>query len=419
MAEDNEKLKEQVETLQKQMDELIGAIPAGPPVSLIELQERIANLEETNPAAFENDIFTPDMSRSGDLMDVRKMPMSEEVDFKVLPFEIEFGVPKADVAGSSATVELRPTDEYGLEFTSAADLTVYVANDRQIQLLEDREWRKKVTGTMVGQPVFGDPESTVTADAIFTEEMVGQRLIFYTSGNSYLIEGYTSSTIVTVTGDAHDETNNDTLTVSGSILSFIRFSPWVAASSNIAGVLIGEARDDCSTFPARLLREAPNNYGEYDQWEEVETDTADPNTWQTKIGGRTHTNTGESLWEANKVEDIPTSYTCSWSTVVWVHEEAGDEHRYVFDFQRMRGDGTCVGTKAAPAGISSDAAEWIQIENDGRMVRAKHCPPGPYCYSIGEKCACSYWFNYFELDQLGHVRVIGAYCGCTWSETCT
>jgi len=85
------------------------------------------------------------------------------------------------------------------------------------------------------------------------------------------------------------------------------------------------------TFPARLKQENSSDFGEYDQWEEVETDDAATNTWQTKAGGRTHTSTSESLWEANQETDIHAHATTG--TIVWVHGEEGDEHRYVFDYQ--------------------------------------------------------------------------------------
>lgn len=53
-----------------------------------------------------------------------------------------------------------------------------------------------------------DPLSTVTAsEAAFYPSMVGKNLVT-ASGNSYVIAGYTSSTVITVTGDASGDTGD-------------------------------------------------------------------------------------------------------------------------------------------------------------------------------------------------------------------
>jgi hypothetical protein len=54
---------------------------------------------------------------------------------------------------------------------------------------------------------YADPVSTVTASAAaFYPSMEEKTLTFVTTGNTYVIDGYTSSTVVTVTGDASAET---------------------------------------------------------------------------------------------------------------------------------------------------------------------------------------------------------------------
>lgn len=339
MAEDNAKLVEQIETLRKEMDELLRQQrDAGP---LVEMEERLSAVEDSRQDAFGWDSATPDMIRSGDLMDVRKMPTSLEDKFEILPFDIEHCVMKADASGTAATVVVRPTDEEGTEYSPAADVEIFVANDRSPQLLEDRGWKRKSTATVDGQAAFGGPESTITLSAgTFELSMVGQWVKYDTSGNTYEIITYTDSTHVDVTGDASSETNNDGITISGDILSFIRFAPTV---SGAGGVLVGEGRKS-DLFVARLDNEDSGGGGEYDEWAEVEADT-ETGALKTKVGGRTHTTTSESLWESNGVEGMPTG------TYVLVHIEGGDNILYIFE---------------VPAGIESTSGpltlnKWFDI----------------------------------------------------------
>jgi hypothetical protein len=60
---------------------------------------------------------------------------------------------------------------------------------------------------------YDDPTSTVTAsEACFYPSMVGKKFVCVTSGNEYTIAGYTSSTVVTVTGDASAD-DGDMITI--------------------------------------------------------------------------------------------------------------------------------------------------------------------------------------------------------------
>lgn len=74
-----------------------------------------------------------------------------------------------------------------------------------------------VDGTMSGVPVYdGSSTSTITATSgVFLEEMAteGVNITFDTSGNSYEITSYTSSTEIVVSGDASGETSGDGFTV--------------------------------------------------------------------------------------------------------------------------------------------------------------------------------------------------------------
>lgn len=70
------------------------------------------------------------------------------------------------------------------------------------------------TGAASGAPVKDNGTSTVTsAAAMFYASMVGHDVAFTASGNSYEITAYTSSTVVTVSGDASAEADADVLTV--------------------------------------------------------------------------------------------------------------------------------------------------------------------------------------------------------------
>jgi len=71
----------------------------------------------------------------------------------------------------------------------------------------------EVTGTVSGSPVYATV-STVTATAAkFYASMVGKTFTFDTSGTEYTIAGYTSSTVITLTGDASGEAADDTFTI--------------------------------------------------------------------------------------------------------------------------------------------------------------------------------------------------------------
>lgn len=262
---------------------------------------------------------------------------------------IEYGVPTSDVEASSFSVSLTVTDRQGKP--TSGTVAVFPANDRKDQLLADRMWKAKVSGTMVGQPAFGDPESTVTADAIFTEVMVGQWLKFDTSGVSYRIETYTDSTHVDVTGDASGEANNDGIVVSGDILTFIRLPTLV---SGVDGILIGEDRH-MTPFPARLGQEDAGGGGEYDQWAEVKPDGA--GGWANETDGRTHTNTGQSLWESNGVIKIPSGV--STGKIVWVQIEYGSATQYSFHYA-----GNSEGEAPDALDVPLLHDEWYDVQGD-------------------------------------------------------
>ena len=260
---------------------------------------------------------------------------------------IEHGVPTADSAGEAQTVTVAITDGEGRP-GGGATVKLHVCNDAATQLLEDRRWKTKVTGTMSGQPSHAGGVSTVTATAaIFDSEMVGQYLIFDTSGTAWPIEEYVATNQIKITGDASAEASGDTLRVSGTILSFLRFHYTI---DDVDGVLIGEARD-VNPFPVRLEQEDSGGGGEYDQWQEVEPD--DAGGWQDKAGGRDHTITSLSVWETNEVTGIPAA--ASTGKVVWVHLEYGDEARFVFEYPGI--EGVAIDAAAGPLEVE----KWYDV----------------------------------------------------------
>ena len=71
-----------------------------------------------------------------------------------------------------------------------------------------------VTGTVSGSPSHAGGISTVTATAAsFYASMVGGTFTFDTSETEYTVLGYTSTTVITVSGDASAETADDTFTI--------------------------------------------------------------------------------------------------------------------------------------------------------------------------------------------------------------
>ena len=99
-----------------------------------------------------------------------------------------------------------------------------------------------VTGTVDGTPSHNAGTSTITATAAsFYASMVGRSFTFDTSGTEYTITGYSSTTQITVSGDASGETADDTFTITadglyglpndfGSILEGFSFSSTANAS---------------------------------------------------------------------------------------------------------------------------------------------------------------------------------------------
>ena len=71
-----------------------------------------------------------------------------------------------------------------------------------------------VTGKVSGSPTHAGGSSTITATAAkFYASMVGRSFVFDTSGTSYTITTYTSSTVIKVSGDASGETADDTFAI--------------------------------------------------------------------------------------------------------------------------------------------------------------------------------------------------------------
>lgn len=101
----------------------------------------------------------------------------------------------------------RIVNEGYLEFLNAHDWS-FLSPEASIEL-----WTT-ATGTASGKPVKSGTSSTVTsAAAMFYASMIGHNIAFTTSAKTYEITGYTSTTVVTVFGDASGEADGDTMTV--------------------------------------------------------------------------------------------------------------------------------------------------------------------------------------------------------------
>lgn len=71
-----------------------------------------------------------------------------------------------------------------------------------------------VTGTVVGQPSYASPVSTVDVTAAgFYASMVGHNFTFDTNDIDYQIAGYATTKQITITGDASGETSDDAFTI--------------------------------------------------------------------------------------------------------------------------------------------------------------------------------------------------------------
>ncbi len=139
MAKTPEKLTEELEELKEQVDRLSKLVVT--PDSGI--ADRLTAIETDAADAFIGD------NSLGDVAAPPEHPPDTKVDFvkerpsfggDVLPFDIEFGKPTANVTSDAATVTMQPCDKDGNSFASAAEVTVYVANDRQVQDLDARGW---------------------------------------------------------------------------------------------------------------------------------------------------------------------------------------------------------------------------------------------------------------------------------------
>jgi hypothetical protein len=102
--------------------------------------------------------------------------------------------------------------------TQAAHRWSFLRPQSTLDIWDDLVTADAVTGTIV----FDDPNSTVTAsEAAFYPSMEGKTLVT-ASGNSYVIATYTSSTVVTVVGDASGDTG-DIITIDSEDLFTL---PW-------------------------------------------------------------------------------------------------------------------------------------------------------------------------------------------------
>ena len=119
---------------------------------------------------------------------------------EMLPFEIEQGVPKADVTADSDVVVLRPCDPLGVEYDDAADFTAYVCDDRSEQVLINKGWVATAGATIgtiisfIRTPVFG-PD----ADGILFGEALAELPAFPEADGTYWLKLVMDTDVPTLT----------------------------------------------------------------------------------------------------------------------------------------------------------------------------------------------------------------------------
>lgn len=184
----------------------------------------------------------------------------------------------------------------------------------------------------------------------------------------------------------------------GTILSFVRLPVTVTfGGESVDGVLIGEGVEK-RLFPVRLIAEASGGGGEYDEWEEVQISDAD--SWEAGGAERAHDSTdpARSVFEANGREGIYADAT--YGTIVWVHEEDGDEERYVFDYGMDKVEGGTLSTD--PEIIPDTDKGWIYKYTRGGVVEDAHADPRNETVYIPDNDGtnCGVWPAF---DARGHV----------------
>ena len=221
-------IAEQVERLSK----IVETPDSGLVDRLLVAETDVSALSETNNT--EGDAVGPIYHKPDNKTE--PLPIEKSFGGEILPFQIEYGKPTANVTTDVATVTLQPCDVSGTSYAK--------------------------TGTVTG--VKDNGTTTVTATTpIFYPSIVGKDVVITDTG-TFAVASYTSATEVVVTGDATCEAkaiafdNASTVAVyiandrqtqatayrgwtTATILSFVRFTAWKAGTPNIEGVLVGEA----------------------------------------------------------------------------------------------------------------------------------------------------------------------------------
>lgn len=172
-----------------------------------------------------------------------------------------------------------------------------------------------VTGTVSGLPVHVAGTSTITsAGTEFTYEQIGAFFQFDTSGTRYEITGFTSTSVVTVQGDASGETSGDTFTIYGPVrmAEILR-----TAKAKNSGVWF----DPCDAFLS-------SNYDSVDD--------AQPNFTAGKAFIANGTTKGQALKASAPVTQInfTETYTAEIKILFMPNDETDDDSNFVWLFAR-------------------------------------------------------------------------------------
>ena len=355
-----------IDVLSEQVKELQGHVLALS--AMVDQQDsgnvdRIDNLEDGAENQFPDFPFAEVADRPGEPPDIKVQtnPDNGLSEGDMLPNEIEWGIPTADITADSATVTLQPCDEAGVEYADADTVTLYVCDDRSEQALIGRGWiatipavpedppdpaEDAIPGTIISflrLPVFGpDADGVLVGEAPADGFYAVLRREHTDRDGSYdqwaEVEANGAGTFDIKTGGRTDEGETIPLwetnltrripTLAIGAPPMINNYVWVNVVGGVAG---GRYTFDWHNKPFPIILAAETNPpdGSYDEWDEYEGDSLNPPLGPKSFGARSENNTGMIAWEANKTIGIPID------TIVWAHIErhAVNGATLVFDYQ--------------------------------------------------------------------------------------
>ena len=106
----------------------------------LRIADRVDDIERLT-ANLDGKDMTPDAPKAGVFAELQgPMKRRDAIETSMLPFEIEFGKPTAEVTTDVYAVTLQPCDVEGVSYASADTVTVFVTNDNLVQSTANRGW---------------------------------------------------------------------------------------------------------------------------------------------------------------------------------------------------------------------------------------------------------------------------------------